>query len=340
MRPPPAQISGLVFLKMQTIHHPRSRLRLRFCILFMSCRLHFIRRRILQNQHQPVAPRRPLKILHLLRRFGQLLRLAAFAIQNPNLRLPFLFILAPSALARRKKRQIFPVRAPPRVRRRHLFCGQRNRRPPASRHHPDSLGIFVVFQARGLHHIRAPLPIRTNLRIGHFLQPKIIVRRQNPLRASRCSTSTRRSLRPSSSAQHSRHHQPKRKFAQNHRGPISIFHHRNKFAEYSKILHSLLPLPSPLQSAVILPALTQEGSAAKNLTHAPSRTTQIAAPSFCVCRRFCSCRCLGGRGFSRDKKKRREAPHLKAARIASRFRRRSRTAASHITHPPPAPHPV
>src|SRR5580698_3573582 len=230
---------------MQTIHHPRSRLRLRFCILFMSCRLHFIRRRILQNQHQPVAPRRPLKILHLLRRFGQLLRLAAFAIQNPNLRLPFLFILAPSALARRKKRQIFPVRAPPRVRRRHLFRRQRNRRTPASRHHPDPLVIFVLFQFRGLHHVRHPLRVRADLRITHFLQPKIVVHRQTALRRRnrrqrRRATRLRRNLRHRNTSHRTCHHETQRKFAQSHQAPISLFL-RHKFAEYNKILRPRSP---------------------------------------------------------------------------------------------------
>src|ERR1700683_86559 len=182
MRTPPVQIPNLIFFEVHPVNHPRPRLRLRLAALrFVLRRLYFLRRRVLQHQHQPVTTRRPCKTVPTLHRVRQLRRLAPFAIQNPHLLLALpLVIVAAAFLARRDKRQIFSVRTPPRMRRRFIFVRQRNRRPAANRNHPDPPPVLVFLQIRSLHRVRHPLPVRADLRIPHFLNPKKHPPPQNP----------------------------------------------------------------------------------------------------------------------------------------------------------------
>lgn len=68
--------------------------------------------------------------------------------------------------------------------RRDFLGGQRNRFAPFRGNHPDPVIVFVFLEIRGLDDVRCPLPFRTDLRVGHFPDPEVVVHRQISLRHS------------------------------------------------------------------------------------------------------------------------------------------------------------
>src|ERR1700683_2094677 len=189
MRSPPVEVSHCVGLEAIAVDYEwrRSfwffRLRILVLVFIAVTRLVFFfgfglvplfGRRVLQDEDESLAVRRPGKILDVLNRIRELLCLAAHAVEQPNLSL--------ALISFREKGEIFPVWAPARMRRGDFFCGHNNGIAAARRCHPDARLGLVFLEGRSRDRISHPLAVLGNLRIAHSADFKDIVYRDCPWR--------------------------------------------------------------------------------------------------------------------------------------------------------------
>ena len=144
-------------------------------VFFFGFRLlQFFGSGITQHENETLAVGRPFEIIHILNRIGQLLRLAADAVEQPHLRLAF--------VAFGEECEIFSVRTPARMRRGNVFRGHHDGIAAASRRHPDARLGFVRLQHGGRDRVGHPLAILRDLGIAHVTDFEDVVHRDGARR--------------------------------------------------------------------------------------------------------------------------------------------------------------
>ena len=146
----------------------------RFVLVFCFRFSQFFGSGISQHEHQPLAVGGPGKIIHILNRLCQPLRLAADTVEQPHLRLAF--------VAFGEECEILSVWAPARMRRRNVFRGHHDSIAPSRRRHPDARLRLVLLQHGRRDRVGHPLAILRDLGIAHIADFKHIVHRDRPRR--------------------------------------------------------------------------------------------------------------------------------------------------------------
>ena len=134
---------------------------------------------VAHHQRQPRAVGRPGEILDAALDVGELHRLAAGAVQQPDLGALLLLVLV---AARREEGQVLAVRAEARIR---LVLGRRGHADllaavPAR--HPDVGVPLVLLDVDRAHRVGHPGPLRRALRIGDLAQPRQVLQHDRPFR--------------------------------------------------------------------------------------------------------------------------------------------------------------
>ena len=170
------QVARVVALELIAIDDDR-RLRLALPAFHL---LRVVRRiGVADDEHEPRAVGRPRVVVDAALHVGELLRLAAGAVQQPDLRPLLLLVLV---AARRRECEVLPVRAPPRTRLAVLARRQLDRLRAVDAHHPDVAVPLVLLDVDQAHRVGNPLAVGRDLRVGDVLELREIVEGERPLR--------------------------------------------------------------------------------------------------------------------------------------------------------------
>ena len=135
-----------------------------------------VRVRVADHEHEACAVWRPLVVRDPALDVGELFRLAAQPVQQPDLRsLLLLRLVAP----RREEGEVLVVGAP--ARRAFAGVGQRGEADPVGAvpaHHPEVAVAAVLLDVNRAHRVRDPTPVRGDLRVPDAPHLREIVERQ------------------------------------------------------------------------------------------------------------------------------------------------------------------
>ena len=169
------QVAGVVALELVAIDDDG---RLRLLLPALDLLGVLARIGIAHHEHQARAVGRPLVVVDAALDVGELLGLAAGAIEQPDLRALLLLVLV---AARRREREVLAVRAPPRTRLAVLARRELHGPRAVPAHHPDVAVALVLLDVRRPHGVGDPVAVGRDLRVRDALELAQVVQGERAL---------------------------------------------------------------------------------------------------------------------------------------------------------------